>query len=228
MRTAPIVMSPVLLFWPKTSDVDVGGMAAEVELSHEHPILFCCCVRDGSRGEVWQNGIWHGSVDEAKGRNWIPPWGKSGTHWYPLMLAERFRDQPVDVSTVRWWVVCFSSGGSNMKGKLCSGWPCTAVTQWNEAHHHELVDYDERTVYRAEHQLQCIGNDSGTVGMSESLRQVGPTSDHTGAERILYANFSGPIEPIWGWRWQFPESHHYWRQDIVSPLQVESKWQFLE
>ena len=111
----------------------------------------------------WDNGVWHGSVDEAKGRNWIPPWGKSGTHWYPLMLAERFRDQPVDVSTVRWWVVCFSSGGSNMKGKLCSGWPCTAVTQWNEAHHHELVDYDERTVHRAEHQLQCIGNDSGTV-----------------------------------------------------------------
>ena len=33
-------------------------------------------------------------------------------------------DQTVDVSTVRWWVVCFSSGNSNMKDKPCSRWSC--------------------------------------------------------------------------------------------------------
>ena len=68
----------------------------------------------------------------SKWRNWIPPCGKNGTHWHLLMLAECFRNQTVDVSTVRQWVVRFGSGDSDMKDKLCYGWPCTAVTPWNE------------------------------------------------------------------------------------------------
>ena len=36
-------------------------------------------------------------------------------------------DQTVDVSTVRWWVVCFCSGDSNMKDKSNSRWPCTLL-----------------------------------------------------------------------------------------------------
>jgi len=43
-------------------------------------------------------------------------------------------DETVDLSTVRWWVVCFSSVNSNVKDKPCSGWPCTAVTPQNEEH----------------------------------------------------------------------------------------------
>jgi len=35
-----------------TSEVDVGGMAVEVELSHQYPITCCCRVADGSRGAV--------------------------------------------------------------------------------------------------------------------------------------------------------------------------------
>ena len=31
---APKVMPPILLCWPTTSEVDVGGMAVEVEPSH--------------------------------------------------------------------------------------------------------------------------------------------------------------------------------------------------
>jgi len=38
----------------------------------------------------------------------------------------------VDVSTVRWWVVHFSSGDSDVKDKPCSEWPCTAVTPQKE------------------------------------------------------------------------------------------------
>ena len=34
----------------------------------------------------------------------------------------------VDVSTVRWWVVCFSSRGSDVKDEFLSGQSCTAVT----------------------------------------------------------------------------------------------------
>jgi len=33
-----------------TSEVDVGGMAVEVELSHQYPITCCCRVAVGSRG----------------------------------------------------------------------------------------------------------------------------------------------------------------------------------
>jgi len=32
--------------------VDVGGMAVEVEPSHQYPITCCCCVTDGSRGDI--------------------------------------------------------------------------------------------------------------------------------------------------------------------------------
>jgi len=34
------------------SEVDIGGMAVEVELSHQYSITSCCCVTDGSRGAV--------------------------------------------------------------------------------------------------------------------------------------------------------------------------------
>ena len=48
------------------------------------------------------------------------------------LLLDFYGDQTVDVSAVRRWVVCFSSGDSNMKDKPCSGHPCTAVTSQNQ------------------------------------------------------------------------------------------------
>ena len=38
-----------------------------------------------------------------------------------------YGDQPADVSTVRWWVVCFSSGDSDMKDKPHSRLPCRSL-----------------------------------------------------------------------------------------------------
>ena len=81
---------------------------------------------------------------------------------------------------------------------------------------HELGDYDEGTVYRAEYWLHCIGNDDGNVGISQSLCKVGTMNAHT--ERTLYASLLGPTESIWGWKWQFTGSRCYWWQDVVSPL----------
>ena len=40
------------------------------------------------------------------------------------LLLNIYGDQTVDMSTVRWWVVHFSSDNSSMKDKLCSGQPC--------------------------------------------------------------------------------------------------------
>ena len=57
-------MIPILLHQPTTSEVDVGGMTIEAELS-----LQCCFVTEESRGAVWHDGIGHGSGNEAKARN---------------------------------------------------------------------------------------------------------------------------------------------------------------
>jgi len=43
-------MPPILLCWHITSEADVGGMAVEAEHSHQYPVIFYCCVTDGSRG----------------------------------------------------------------------------------------------------------------------------------------------------------------------------------
>jgi len=50
-------MPPTLLNCPATSEADVGGMAVEVEPSHQYPVTFCCCVIDGSRGAVCQKDV---------------------------------------------------------------------------------------------------------------------------------------------------------------------------
>ena len=52
MRAALEVMPPILLCWPTVSEADDGGMAAEVEPSHQCAITCCCCVTDGNRGAV--------------------------------------------------------------------------------------------------------------------------------------------------------------------------------
>jgi len=34
-----------------TSEVDVGDMAVEVEVSHQYAVTFCCCVTDAAEGQ---------------------------------------------------------------------------------------------------------------------------------------------------------------------------------
>jgi len=93
----------------------------QIEPSHQYYITFCWYVTDVGRGEVWQNGNWHESADEAKVCHWITPCKKNhkktknktnGPHWHSLTLVNIDGDQTVDVGTVRWWVVHFSSGDS--------------------------------------------------------------------------------------------------------------------
>ena len=49
-RAAPTAMPPVSLRWAITSELGVGGTAAEAEPSHQYSITRCCRVTDGSRG----------------------------------------------------------------------------------------------------------------------------------------------------------------------------------
>ena len=57
-------------------------------------------------------------------------------HWCLLKIQGK---QRVDVSTVRWWVVHFSTGDRDVKDSPCYGWPCTAFTPRNEKHFDQLI-----------------------------------------------------------------------------------------
>ena len=59
-------MPPILLCWLTMSEEGVGDVAVEAEPSHQFSFTLCCHVTDGSRGALWQNGVWHRSADEAK------------------------------------------------------------------------------------------------------------------------------------------------------------------
>ena len=52
VRAALKAVPSILLCWPMMSEVEVGGMAVEVEPSCHYPITFCFCTTDGSRGAV--------------------------------------------------------------------------------------------------------------------------------------------------------------------------------
>ena len=58
----------------------------------------CCYVRDGSRGAVWPNGIWRGSVYEEKMCHWIPSCRKTCTHSIHQCLLNVYGDQTVHVA----------------------------------------------------------------------------------------------------------------------------------
>ena len=93
-------------------------------------------------------------------------------------------DQTVDVSTVRRWVVCFSSGDSDVKDKPRSGRPCTAVTPRSEEHLNQLIHTNQQiTNGELGTELNIGFNMLETmVAMLEycSLHQVCPTNAHTG------------------------------------------------
>ena len=50
-----------------------------------------------------------------------------------------YGDQTADMGTVRQWVVCFTSGDSDMKDKPHSGQPHTAFPPQNEEHFDQVI-----------------------------------------------------------------------------------------
>jgi len=107
-------MPPVLLCWPTMSEAGVRGTAAGAGHSHQNFIIFCCSVTDERRGTVWENGIWHRSkyvqLNSSMHRKIVP----IDIHWHLLQVR---RDHTVGVSTLRWRMVCYSSGNSDVKDK---------------------------------------------------------------------------------------------------------------
>ena len=101
-------------------------LSAELNDILYYSVTCCGCVTGSSRGEVSQNGDRHGGVYKPKVCYWNTPWRKMAPTDIHQCVLNAYRDQIVDMSTVRCWVVHFSSGSSSMKGK--PRWPCTAVT----------------------------------------------------------------------------------------------------
>ena len=147
MRAALKVMHPILSCWLMLSEVNVSGMAEEVEPSCQYSITFCCCMTDGSRGAVWQNGIWYGRADEAiiwSRMNLIPPCRKNGTHQHSFTLAERLwrPNSACEHSEVVGWV----------------------LQQWRQRVTAAGADLDERSMQAPVHLWKkCIGNGSDSV-----------------------------------------------------------------
>jgi len=86
MRATPKVIPPISLCWPTVLEADVDGNHSQGWTFPPIFCSFCCCVIDGSRGAVWQNNVWHGSVYVAKVCLHSSIWKK----WHPLAFIDAF------------------------------------------------------------------------------------------------------------------------------------------
>jgi len=86
-----------------------------VEPSHQYLITFCCHVTDGSRGAAWQNCLTWKRVQSKGVLLNVEKVAPIDIHWH---LPNISRDQTVDVSSVRWWVVHFSIDDGNSGSPL--------------------------------------------------------------------------------------------------------------
>jgi len=128
-------MPPILLCLPTTSEADVGDMAVEVEPSRQYSVKFCCRATDDSRG---QSNKMAPGIEVCMKQRFVIEFlhvEKFALNDIHRCLLNVHRDQTVDVSTVRQWMACFSSGDSDVKDKPHSRRPFTA-------HPHKLADYN--------------------------------------------------------------------------------------
>ena len=135
-RIAPKVMPPILFYWPTRSEADVCCMAV---VCWTFLSMFCyillLCNRWKQRGSLttWHltwKCVWSKGVSLNSSTQKMAP-----VNIYQCLLNV-YGAHTVAVSTVRQWLVWFSSGNSNVKDKPCSEQPCTL---WNEEHLDQLI-----------------------------------------------------------------------------------------
>jgi len=135
------VLPPILLFWPMTSEVDVGGMAVEDEPSHQYPITCGCVWQVSAEGQ--SDKMASEMEAQMKQRCVTPPCvlhvEKNGTYWHLSMLSGCLWRPNSRCEHSEGWAVCFSSGDRNVKARPCCGWRCIAVMPWNEEHLNQLI-----------------------------------------------------------------------------------------
>ena len=86
----------------------------------------------------------------------------------------------------------------------------------------ELANYNQRTAYKAEYWIPELDSWIPLEKMVAVLEccKVCTVNIHIGKDRTPYANLSGPMESIQGWRLLFPVMLHYQWRDVVSALQA--------
>jgi len=137
-RASPKVTPPILLYCP-VSEADVGGMAVESESSISIPLHFVAVEQMAAEG---QSDRLVSDVEAHMEQRRVPQFlhvekmAPIGIHCCLLNVCG---EQTANVLTLRQWVMCFSSGDSNMKDKPCFRWPRTAVTPLNEEHLNHLT-----------------------------------------------------------------------------------------
>ena len=137
MKAVLKVTPPIFLCWPTTSEAEVGGITAEVELSYQYPLTCVAMWQMAAEGHSDRMASDLEGYMKRKGKNWIPPCRKSGIHWYSLMIAEHLL-RPVDIEQ-KWSERCFTHGNNSTKERSCSRRPCTAITTQNEECHNQLI-----------------------------------------------------------------------------------------
>jgi len=189
-------------------------MEVEHEPSCQYSVTCCCHATDGSI-QPWQNGILHENAYEAKVCHWIPPRGKSYTHWHSLTLAKHLRrsnsgceySEVLDAAFQLW------QQGHERQTMLWTVMHSSHTTKWWgswSVHPHKSADHDWQTLYTmTDVQSWILAPVYWKLWCQQWNYHMGPMNSHTGMERVLYASLSGPIELIWGWRRLFPGLHHY-------------------
>ena len=135
-------------------------------------------------------------------------------------LLNVYENQWVDVSAVRGWVVCFSSGDNRVRDKPHFRQPCIAVTPWNDDHLNQLICVN-LWIMTVELNISFSALEM-MVTVFENHRVRVWLSTCTERESIPYTSLSGATEQIWVWR-QFPGLHHYWWWDMMSLSQARVK-----
>lgn len=118
---------------------------------------------------------------------------------------------------VRWWVAPFNSGDHNMKDKPHSEQPCRAVTLWYEVCSNQLIHVNRRTI-TLEQCMELHISFNALVATLEYLRAcTGESCECSSSNRknIICKCISTYWTKILGLKWQFPELHHCWWQDVV-------------
>lgn len=138
-KVAPKVMLPVLLHWLMKShwrdkcwwDGSRGWTSVPL-----HFVVMRQMAAQGQSGNMMSH--MEGCMKQSLSLNYTV-WKKiapTNICWHLLSIHGH---QPVDVSTVRWWLVHFSSGDSKVKNKPHSKQLCTAITPQNEERLDELI-----------------------------------------------------------------------------------------
>ena len=119
-RAAPRVKLPILLWSPMISVVDVGGRLNLPTNIWLHFVAMWHMAAKGQSDKVTSDA-------ELQMKQRCVIWFHHEENMAPInihqCLMNIYGHRTVDGSTMRWQVVWFNSGNSNMKDKPHSGWP---------------------------------------------------------------------------------------------------------